>query len=453
MLQRFELVGSEWQPSGDPIQISESGTEPRSLNPDNQSLSSDGNTVVISNWRADAVGGEQGIVEAYDWIDGSGWNKVGNSILGAISGTGINAGWDVDISDNGKVLALSCGGSPYITQVYEYIDASGDWFQKGTDIPYGRYIDLNASGDMIAVNTLNEIHTFTMGSGDIDWVEDSGVISRPSGVEGFFQTNLQITSGDQYLFAGYRYSDNDSGEGTPAQLYRHKRTQQDTWGSGELVYILSNVIDYQRYPSWNKSRPQQFVNGNYASEDGNRFIVQITGNQGDYSRIYRRSDNVCDATTTTTTTTLEPPTTTTTTTTTLVPPTTTTIGPTTTTTTTTTPAPNPTLAPTTTTTEAPDNSGDNIQVSEGLWGAPRGCYAKQGYLTNGKPTYVFNSDQLQLPDNVYIEYTIYWTGVAWIIHDSWNLVNYSYNYQNTDIPPTEGWTNSFRTYYISDNCS
>ena len=451
MLQRFELVGSEWQPSGHPIQISESGTEPVSLNPEIQSLSKDGDTVVISSFRAKAVGGESGIVEAYDWIDGSGWSKVGNSILGAVSGTGILAGWDLDISDNGKVLALTCGGSsPFITQVYEYIDASGDWFQKGTDIPYGRYIDLNASGDMIAINTSTQIHTFTMGSGDTDWVEDSGIISRPSGIEGLRQSSLQITSGDQYLFTGYSYSDPDSGEGTPSQLYRHKRTPEDTWGSGELVYILSNIIDPQRDSSFNKARPAQFLNGNYASEDGNRYIVQIVGNQGDYSRVYRKSDDVCDATTTTTTTTLEPPTTTTTTTTTLVPPTTTTIGPTTTTTTTTTPAPNPTVAPTTTdtptTTISPDLS--DIKVLGGIWAAPRGCYTKETFLINGKPTYTFVSDQYIFQEDQFRVYRIFWDAPAWIIQDTYDQVNYSYAYQpntETDTPPEEGWTNDYET--------
>jgi Flp pilus assembly pilin Flp len=124
------------------------------------SLSSNGNTVAIGEWK-DGIGSGSGPVRVYNNVNGT-WTQVGTDIDGAISDSLF--GVRVSLSSDGGTVAIGAAGNDDIGaeadagHVRIYKNISGTWTQVGTDIDgeaaydwSGYSVSLSSDGSTVAI--------------------------------------------------------------------------------------------------------------------------------------------------------------------------------------------------------------------------------------------------------------------------------------------------------------
>lgn len=145
----FEYTGGYWTQIGDDIKDETVDNLGYSV-----CLNSDGTILAVG-----ITGTNGGLARVYKNISGT-WTQIGNNIEG--EPTGYFFGWDVKISSEGSIVAISSpwddvnGTDAGHVRVYENI--SDSWTQIGTDIYgdaagdyFGWDIDLNSDGSVLAV--------------------------------------------------------------------------------------------------------------------------------------------------------------------------------------------------------------------------------------------------------------------------------------------------------------
>mmetsp|Transcript_13619 Transcript_13619/g.22731 ORF Transcript_13619/g.22731 Transcript_13619/m.22731 type:complete len:198 (+) Transcript_13619:120-713(+) len=123
-------------------------------------LSSDGSIVAIGARRNDGGGDNSGHVRVFE-LSGNSWIQKGGDIDGLASGD--DAGYDLDISDDGVILAVSSlyydgpnGADSGHVRIFEWDGST--WVQKGSDLVglaagdgFGGGVGLSGDGTIVAV--------------------------------------------------------------------------------------------------------------------------------------------------------------------------------------------------------------------------------------------------------------------------------------------------------------
>lgn len=168
------------------------------------SLSTDGKIIAIGANQNDGGGSARGHVRIWEYSDISGdWYMKGSEIDGEINDE--NFGFDVSISNNGSIVAISGrhvdgGASGYgVARVYEYSDVSGDWIQRGGDFEgdtaveyFGHSISLNGSGNRLAISSVYSDYDGNTNTGHVrvyNW-DGSAWITVGSDISGVHQSKL-----------------------------------------------------------------------------------------------------------------------------------------------------------------------------------------------------------------------------------------------------------------------
>ena len=156
----FDLIGSTWTQVGQKL----AGNSRDEIG-SSCSLNATGNIVACGGRKTypDGTGvGYGGVVRVYIQ-SGSTWILRGTPIYGEANYD--YAGTSVSLNDTGNILAIggprndANGTDTGHVRVYQYIDASSNWYQMGIDIDgralpslyYGRAVSLNAAGNRLAI--------------------------------------------------------------------------------------------------------------------------------------------------------------------------------------------------------------------------------------------------------------------------------------------------------------
>ena len=107
-------------------------------------LSANGNVLAIASEGYSPTGTPDGLVRIFDKSSGN-WSEIGQDIIGP---TNSRLGYNVKLSNNGSVLAVSNYGS--VVKVFKNVN--NNWVQIGQDIPeLGHSISLSGDGSTIAI--------------------------------------------------------------------------------------------------------------------------------------------------------------------------------------------------------------------------------------------------------------------------------------------------------------
>nr|WP_321229258.1 T9SS type A sorting domain-containing protein [uncultured Psychroserpens sp.] len=181
------------------------------------SLSSDGTILVINAHNSNENGYDTGKVQIFQY-DGTNWNQLGQSIIGANS---FEIGFDVDISDDGGIIAIS---SKEKDRVYIYSFNGSSWNLLGNVIN-GEFLDdwagysisLSSDGSKIAIGAI-----FNDGNGNnsgqvrvyeyngMDWFQLGNDIDGEAPLDGF-GVDVSLSSSGNILAVGASGNENGTG--------------------------------------------------------------------------------------------------------------------------------------------------------------------------------------------------------------------------------------------------
>jgi hypothetical protein len=202
------------------------------------SLSNDGSRVAIG---CPHSASDKGHVEIYDYIVGSGWSKVGSSIVGATAG--MRYGYSVSLSNDGTYVAV---GAPFddttasdsgLVNVYKYDSV---WTKVGADIvgggasyKLGTSVSMKntvASGPIVAIgipgNDQGKVRVYEYDSGTA-WALDGSEISGKTTGDAF-GTSVSIPDDASRVVAGG--PENSSGTGY-IRIYEYSVSDWSQMGS------------------------------------------------------------------------------------------------------------------------------------------------------------------------------------------------------------------------------
>jgi len=164
---RWNFTIEDWSPMGLNIEDDQVGA----YFGNSIALSSEGTTLAIGSLGANSTSGEANVGETrvLKWDGFSEWVQVGSRIYGEAAGD--ESGWSIDLSADGKTLAISAienhglnGVASGHVRVYWWDDIISDWAQMGPDIDgkeesdrFGQAVSFTDDGRTIAItSTLNK---------------------------------------------------------------------------------------------------------------------------------------------------------------------------------------------------------------------------------------------------------------------------------------------------------
>ena len=150
--------------------------------------SSDGDTIIVGAYGGNYGGFNQseGAAYVYVWNTGTNsWDSKGSRIDGTTNYEFL--GYSVSMSSDGNLIAIGGyehGDAVGRVQVFEWIDASGEWYKKGSDISgsfaqnrMGKTVALSGSGNVVAMGTSDGKNDNGVRVGHVlvfEWVDVSG---------------------------------------------------------------------------------------------------------------------------------------------------------------------------------------------------------------------------------------------------------------------------------------
>ena len=150
--------------------------------------SSDGDTIIVGAYGGNYGGFNQseGAAYVYVWNTGTNsWDSKGSRIDGTTNYEFL--GYSVSMSSDGNLIAIGGyehGDAVGRVQVFEWIDASGEWYQKGSDMSgsfpqnrMGKTVALSGSGNVVAMGTSDGKNDNGVRVGHVlvfEWVDVSG---------------------------------------------------------------------------------------------------------------------------------------------------------------------------------------------------------------------------------------------------------------------------------------
>lgn len=221
--------------------------------------SSDGDTIIIGAYGADYGGTEfqnnRGSSYMFEWDDvTSEWKTKGSRIDGTINNE--TTGFAVSMSSDGNLIAI--GGYEYAdakgrVRMFEWIDASGEWYQKGSDIiglygqnRIGKAVALSGSGTVVAIGTDNGKNANDTVTGTVsifEWIDASGDwYQRGSNIDGLIQGDgfglaLAISHDGNTVAIGAPYVDDRTNSDGRGYVYGWEYRNSGKWDS---MYQTSN---------------------------------------------------------------------------------------------------------------------------------------------------------------------------------------------------------------------
>ena len=208
----YQYVNDSWIQVGQNISCSADDSQAgRSV-----SLSSDGSILAVGYPYADNGNNtDAGMVRVfqYDSIAGL-WTQIGQDIFGQNQGD--NAGFAVDLSSDGSILAIGApmgnsNNSGY-AQIYQY--ANGAWTQIGQNIPgeassdeFGRSVSLNDDGSILAVGAIFYDGNYANGGQVRIFQNQNGVWTQIGAINGherdeYFGWSVGLNSDGSIVAAG-----------------------------------------------------------------------------------------------------------------------------------------------------------------------------------------------------------------------------------------------------------
>lgn len=189
---------------------------------------------------------ENGVVKIYEYKDISGdWYQIGDDLSGASDGDSF--GYSVSISSNGKILAVGSPGSDLNgfssgkASFYEYIDISENWYQMGTDISgsdtfndFGYSISLTNDGSKVAIGAPGndeggiqsgqvKVYEYIDASGD--WYQVGDDINGKE-VGELSGTSVSISDDGDFVAIGAPYNNN----GGKVRVYKYDTNWEEIGG-------------------------------------------------------------------------------------------------------------------------------------------------------------------------------------------------------------------------------
>lgn len=202
----FNFQNGDWKLLGNPIL----GNTDRSWFGVDVALTPSANRIIIGSYK-------ENITRIYDFINGD-WEETGSVSL-STQHSGIHFGYSVDISSNGKIIAVSGTHFPAsnihrgIVNIYEKIN--NQWIQIGESIEgdfdrdqSGWDIDLNQDGNLIAISSLsNSNNGEDSGQVRIFNYENNSWIQHSQPLYGYtehlsFGWKISLSENGKYLIVG-----------------------------------------------------------------------------------------------------------------------------------------------------------------------------------------------------------------------------------------------------------
>ena len=223
----------------------------------------------------------KGAIEVYD-LSGTSWVQVGSLILGTSGNDEFSYSGGIDMNSAGDII-VGCSNRAGYVRAYQYVDASGDWVQLGSDItidpwsssdPYGNRVALNDDGTILAVGDkandtigtndgMVRVYKFTNGS----WNQFGGNIGTIAfGNTDEFGVNVSLSADGYTLFTSSPWYASSVGEG---RAYKYSE-DADKWV--ELGPPINADTMYNE-------GSERLGDGSYISKDGT--IVAMTESHND----------------------------------------------------------------------------------------------------------------------------------------------------------------------------
>ena len=183
----------------------------------------------------------RGAIEVYD-LSGTSWVSVGNRIDGIIVNNQFSYSGGIDMNSAGDIIVGAANYTTGVVRAYQYVDASSDWVQLGSDItidshgssdPYGNRVALNDDGTILAVGDKSNdtigtndgmvrVYKFTNGS----WNQFGGNIHTIAfGNTDEFGVNVSLSADGYTLFTSSPWYASSVGEG---RAYKYSE-DADKW--------------------------------------------------------------------------------------------------------------------------------------------------------------------------------------------------------------------------------
>ncbi|MDB2647146.1 flagellin, partial [Pseudomonadales bacterium] len=257
-IDTYQWNGSDWVAKGSPFLGEEIYDE---LGRHFQ-ISKDGNTLVVSNPRADNLGFRSGRIDIFSW-DGSSWQSRGSPILGASGNASDEFGQSFVLSESGDTLVIGNTGNRAnglnsgSVDVYKW-DGS-DWAAKGSPFlgnindSLGRKFKISADGNTLAIGNsrFEDVNSINPVSGQPD--NNTGRVDVYSWTASGWQAKGQALLGQtsQELYGDYLDLSRDGNTLVVGNTntYSHGAVEVYSWDGGTWQSLGDPITPLSQYNS------------------------------------------------------------------------------------------------------------------------------------------------------------------------------------------------------------
>jgi hypothetical protein len=289
----FQWNGTSWQQMGADID-GEADSDWSGIAVD---LSADGETVIVGAYKSNSTAFDSGRSRIFQW-NGSGWVQKGSSIDG--QNFGDQSGFSVSMSSDGNTIAISDftnddnGSDAGKIRMFQW--SGSDWVQKGTDIlgeaaadQFGFDVSLSADGNTVAAGAKrNDGSANDAGNARVFEWSGSAWIQKGQSLQGEaamdnFGVSLALNAGGDTLIVGADRNDNGGIDRGHVRIF--------AW-SGSAWTQIGTDLDGEGNSDW-------FGISTATSADGWTIAVGGYGNDNfandaGHTRIYRYCPNNID---------------------------------------------------------------------------------------------------------------------------------------------------------------
>ncbi|MEY5130567.1 MAG: hypothetical protein RL734_634 [Bacteroidota bacterium] len=275
MVKVFLWNGSSWLQLGSDI-IGESAYDQFGAA---VSISNDGKILAIGAPLNDGGALNAGSVRIYNW-NGSNWLQVGIDIDG--NSSNLNVGSKVDLSGNGKTLAIMSSSGKY--QFYR--QSSSTWSQTNSNIGLGRSVSFSFDGKTVAVSNINHVHVYY--DNGTDWSLKGG---SHLNVDAETLANVSMNHDGNIVAIGIPLNDDNGNNAGKVRIMRWNGFAWITMGSDILGQVADDNLGYSVSLSSDGKKlivgaPYNNGNGNHSGQakifqwNGENWIQQSTDIDG-----------------------------------------------------------------------------------------------------------------------------------------------------------------------------
>jgi hypothetical protein len=252
---------------------------------DSMSISQNGTVVALGHVGGNSRYNNGGLVEVFEMLDNETWIQRGQTIEYLV-GSSDKTGFDISISSNGDILAVSApraNSNTGVVQVFQYDSNANTWNPRGSEIVgssfgsrpmFGTYVDMSSDGEYLAVGLSGLIDIGKSGAYVLHWngtsneyefengqIESTDTFENGANVEnGYFNIPVSIDSTGHTLIVGnsnYRQGD----------YYGRVSVYQKNHSNG--VWIRSESILGQT----SGTSGERFGSDVYVADNGTKFLV------------------------------------------------------------------------------------------------------------------------------------------------------------------------------------